>query len=225
MQRNAGAKRNHAQISAILLRFHVDIDNRSQTSIGVVSATSPTLFCGRVGLNMPINKIFWSSSSNSSCDIHVLRGQSTRDLTTLDLRIERPGPPPTNQFAATYLNNNTDVSPAFIPLFSGTLVSPTFVGTGNGITVDTRTGAVTVTAGTPAHRKNNFIIEVAARNMGNPVPLTEVIRVQIHNSVTNVWLSPDRLTVRPTVLRTLPENCLRKSCHGQQNASSYTRGS
>jgi hypothetical protein len=147
---------------------------------------------------VPITRIFWTSLANSSRDIHVLRGQSTRDLRTGDLAFDIPGPPATSDFAANYLSTHTDVSLAFIPLFNGALAAPMFVGTGNGISVDTRTGAVTVAAGAPARRKNNFIIEVAARNLGNPQPLTEVIRVQVHNAVTNVWLSPDRLSVRPT---------------------------
>jgi hypothetical protein len=106
-------------------------------------------------------------------------------------------------FLNTYLSANTDVSLAFMPLFKGTLVSPLFNGDGNGIMVDTRSGIVTVTAGTPARRKNNFIIEIEARNAGNPVPMTEVIRVQVHTAVTDVWLTPARLTVRPN--GTLPE--------------------
>lgn len=141
---------------------------------------------------MPITKVLWSEEHNSSRDIHVLRGQSTRDLTLHDLLFDKPGAEGSAPAA------NTDVTLTFTPLFRGSLVDSVFVGDGNGITVDTRTGVVTVSAGAPARRKNNFIIEVAATNPGSATPLTEVIRVQVHNSVSRVWLSPDRLTVRPT---------------------------
>jgi hypothetical protein len=149
---------------------------------------------------VPITSVFWARGSER--DIHVLRGQSTRDLRVADLAFGIPGAPGT-QFAAPYLAANTDVSLVFMPLFKGTLVAPSFNGDGNGISVDTRSGTVTVTAGPPARRKNNFILEVEARNAGNSTPLTEVIRVQIHTAVNRVWLTPDRLTVRP--IGPLPE--------------------
>jgi hypothetical protein len=145
---------------------------------------------------VPISAIRWNG--HSARDIHVLRGQSTRDLTLADLVFDEPGPPPGSNFAAVYLNTHTDVSLIFMPLFSGALAAPAFVGAGNGLSVNTRTGSVMVAAGTLARRKNNFIIEVEARNTGNPTPMTDVIRVQVHTTVTNVWLTPDHLTVRPT---------------------------
>ncbi|HKO98919.1 MAG TPA: M64 family metallopeptidase [Pyrinomonadaceae bacterium] len=148
---------------------------------------------------MPINSISWGPRRDR--DIHVLRGQSTPNLSAISLIFEEDGPTPTNISAAGYMAAHAaspDVTLQFVPLFRGTAVGPKFVGTDNGITVNTETGVVTVAAGAPTKRKNNFIIEVTAQNIGNPKLFTEVIRVQIHDSVSNVWLSPDRLVVRPS---------------------------
>lgn len=152
---------------------------------------------------MPISRIFWTSRSQR--DIHVLRGQATRDLTIADLVFVETGPPTANKFAARYFIDHPapfDVDLSFTPQFSGSAVSAVadnFVGNGNGITVNKKTGVVTVAAGAPTRRKNNFIIEVVATNTADPTkPFNEVIRVQVHNSVSRVWLTPVELTVRPT---------------------------
>ena len=144
---------------------------------------------------MPITRIFWSG--NTGRDIHVLRNNTpTRALNQQALRF-RPlhGP---DVFAELYTGG--DVTLTFTPLFKGAPQGNNFVGDNNGITVDMHTGVVTVSNLAQPNVKHNFLIEVSALNAGDDPSKTlyESIRVQVHNSVTQVWLTPDKLTVRPT---------------------------
>ena len=60
---------------------------------------------------MPITRIFWAG--NTGRDIHVLRGQSTRDLTHLSLRfVQDDG---SIHWADDYLVQVADVTLTFIP--------------------------------------------------------------------------------------------------------------
>ena len=148
---------------------------------------------------MPIKSVFWSG--NTGRDIHVLRGATTRDLTHEALVFVQDDD--TNHFADDYLVQVADVTLTFMPIFRGSLQGSDFVGDHNGITVNTGTGTVSVDAAIAINVKNNFIIEVTATNDGDHTAFHETIRVQIHASVTQVWLTPDLLTVRP--VGTLPE--------------------
>ncbi len=152
----------------------------------------------RVG-SMPITGISWSG--NTGRDIHVLRNNiTTRALNHQALVFSQANAP--DVFADQYAGG--DVTLTFTPLFKGAPgPNNTFVGDNNGLTVNTQTGAVTVAAGVPPNVKNNFIIEVSALNAGANSPFTETIRVQVHSSVTQVWLTPDQLVVRP--IGALPE--------------------
>jgi hypothetical protein len=143
---------------------------------------------------MPITSMFWFGGGGH--DIHVLRGSSSRDLTLEALHFSTTGGPPAGTPAHTYLAATPDVTLTFTPLFKGTLQGTNFVGDGNGITVDTSTGIVTVDPGVPVNRKNNFIMEVAAKNNTGTGTFNETIRVQVHGSVTQVWLTPSTLTIR-----------------------------
>jgi hypothetical protein len=129
-------------------------------------------------------------------DIHVLRGQSTRDLTHAGLRFRRDTNPANDLSADDYLNQFGDVTLTFTPLFSGNQSAGSFVGNNNGLTVNTSTGVVTVASGMPANRKNNFIIEVVATNTTDGSHFNDTIRVQVHGAMSQVWLTPDQLTVR-----------------------------
>ena len=150
---------------------------------------------------MPIKAIFWPGTMNR--DIHVLRGQSTRDL-TLTLRVTSEDDD--NLTADKYLVSVADITLKFLPLFKGSPVGDDFVGDNNGITVNTMLGVVTVDPGVPQNRKNNFIVEVEAKNDGDGKSFQETIRFQVHSSVKSVWLTPDRLTVRPKTLPPDPTN-------------------
>jgi hypothetical protein len=150
---------------------------------------------------MPITGIHWDG--NTGRDIHVLRnGTPARDLTHEALVFERQAAP--NQFADQYTGN--DVALTFTPLFKGAPQGNNFVGDHNGITVNMQTGVVTVAAGVPQNVKNNFIIEVSALNTGDTDPFTETIRVQVHTSVTQVWLTPGSLLVRPALVTWQPRS-------------------
>src|SRR5450432_1609120 len=141
---------------------------------------------------MPITRIFWSG--NTGRDIHVLRGGTTRDLRHEYLRFVQDDDSRT--FADEYQGG--DVNLTFTAVFKGAAQGTDFVGDHNGITVDTITGIVTVDAAAPVNVKNNFIIEVEATNTtGEQKSFHETIRVQVHTSVTQVWLTPDQLVVRP----------------------------
>ena len=136
---------------------------------------------------MPIKSIFWSGTSNQ--DIHVLRGQSSRDITRSGLNFVQQNNSAVS--AADYLHDNHDVTLTFNALFKG---APSAMG----ITVDQGTGKVTVDPQPRPLPKNNFIIEVTTKDATNHVVGTEVIRVHIHTAVTAVALTPQTLTVRPT---------------------------
>src|SRR5262245_11304966 len=144
---------------------------------------------------MPIKRIFWDG--NAGCDIHVLRGGFSGDLTH-SLRFVEDVDASTVHFADDYLVHFADVTLTFTPLFKGTVQGNEFVGHQNGITVNRGTGFVRVDAAIGVNVKHNFIIEVEARNDGGGrQTFRETIRVHVHGSVTQVWLTPNQLTVRP----------------------------
>jgi hypothetical protein len=155
---------------------------------------------------MPITRIFWGDTSNQ--DIHVLRRETTRDLTQNGLRFVDA--PHHSVSAATYLAAHNDVDLIFTPLFNGTDSGDVF--SGQGIQVNSGTGQVTVEALPRPLPKNNFIIEVQAidQNAGpddDPLIDTDYIRVHIHTSVSAVALTPATLTIRPAAAtRTDPED-------------------
>jgi hypothetical protein len=150
---------------------------------------------------MPIRQIFWNG--NTGRDIHVLRGGSTRDLTHHSLAfIAVDG---TVHFADDYLVNFADVTLTFTPLFRGVLQPDLidFVGDQNGITINTGLGSAFVDLAVPHNVKNNFIMEVQAKNDTGET-FQETIRVQIHGAVTQVWLTPDQITLRPPLVTWVP---------------------
>ncbi len=152
---------------------------------------------------MPIKGIYWSRENGHGRDIHVLRGQSTGDLTLVLRFIKDDG---SNASADEYLVSVADVTLKFTPLFKGNMSGTDFIGDRNGITVDTELGVVRVDAAFPINRKNNFIMEVEATNDVGGDTFHEVIRVQIHGSVSQVWLTPDQITVRPSTTPPEPTN-------------------
>lgn len=142
---------------------------------------------------MPIKRMFWDG--NARRDIHVLRGGITRDLTHA-LKFVRDADDRVF-FADDYLVAVADVTLTFTPVFKRTLVGGEFIGDANGIRVSRGTGSVTVDQVAPFNVKHNFIIEVEAKNDGNQKVFREAIRVHVHESLAQVWLTPPQLTVRP----------------------------
>ncbi|HEU4688441.1 MAG TPA: hypothetical protein VFS23_08780, partial [Vicinamibacterales bacterium] len=143
---------------------------------------------------MPIKRIAWDI--NAGRDIHVLRGRASRDLTH-SLKFFEDNDASTEHSAHDYLNGFADVTLTFTPLFKGTIQGSVFVGHQNGITVNRQTGVVTIAAAIGINVKHNFIIEIEAKNNGDEKIFREAIRVHVHGAVTQVWLTPDQLTIRP----------------------------
>jgi hypothetical protein len=147
---------------------------------------------------MPIARIFWDG--NSGRDIHVLRGGFTRDLTRSLKFVHTDG---SRHFADDYLVHFADVQLTFMPLFKGIPQDDEFVGDNNGITVNTGLGSVSVA---DVYTKNNFIIEATAKNDSDGSIFIETIRIQVHGAVSQVWLTPDQLIVRPALLNWQPNS-------------------
>jgi hypothetical protein len=154
---------------------------------------------------MPIKGIRWDPQTDANRDIHVLRGQSSADL-TVD-RLQFVVDLITHPFAHDYLANNNDVDLNF-------RVDPVpadDVFENQGIEIDAHTGQVTLTQDQPPAdgdpRTNNFILMVTASNPADDSEIdSDSVRVHIHTSVTNFALTPATLTIRPAqATRAAPE--------------------
>jgi hypothetical protein len=142
---------------------------------------------------MPITAINWGRENGR--DIHLVAGQSISPLIDDRLVFTPVGGP--NVMAGVYQASHSDVNLKFVPIFRPQSTSGDFV-VGHGITVNTRTGAVSIAGTLPAQRKPNFLIEAQATNSGSPDVFRARIRVHVHKSVkpNGLWLSPAQLTVR-----------------------------
>lgn len=126
----------------------------------------------------------------------MVPGQPSQDLTDKHLIFDKDDG--TSDWADDYLTNNNDANLVFKPLFKIQGAQPANIHKGHGISVDTRTGVVTLDANLPSPRKNNFIMEVEVTESatGNVID-TDYIRIHVHQSITQIWLTPNILTVRP----------------------------
>jgi hypothetical protein len=141
---------------------------------------------------MKVRRVLWKDPSAAQ-DIHVLPGQQTRNLKdSLLVQFDDQS----FQSVSDYLIANRPplAELTFLPLFKK-ITSAATTHSGFGITVDTTTGVVSVQNPLPTETKSNFIIEITLKTQGRV--FREVVRCQVHRSVTNVWLTPDSLTVRP----------------------------
>lgn len=153
---------------------------------------------------MPIRQIFYSGRMGS--DIHLLRGDHSRDLRVGSLAfvpVRADGTDAPGQWAKSYLDAHTgadeDVTLRFRPTFKAGLVGDEW--TGLGIKVNQLTGVVSFEAGPPPNpTAANFIIEAVITQNDGGIPPAEIqparIRVHVHTAVTRIWLTPDPLTVR-----------------------------
>jgi hypothetical protein len=130
--------------------------------------------------------IFWNG--NEGFDIHLLPGETSSSLLDL-LVIEEDTTPPTRSFANSPPADVATIT--FTPNFFSILVPPE----NGGVKVDTSTGQVTVPA---APTLTSFVIEAAVttkppnvKTLG-PIP----IRVLVHTSIEDIWLTPSPLTIR-----------------------------
>lgn len=133
-------------------------------------------------------------------DIHLLRGQN---ITLLNLlRVE--GTP-----AAEYATAHATVTYLFTPTF---LAPPSNVTAANPdmlMSVDMATGRVQADDGNPATPVPNFLVVARATDSADNTSAETVMRIHIHNHVTQAWLTPPVLTLRPTG-GALPETTLSK---------------
>lgn len=140
---------------------------------------------------MPIQQIYWARGWER--DIHVVRGGASPSLAQHGLRFHRQDG--TTASAADYLAATPDVTLRFRPRFRGTLSNDLLIG--QGLIVDTTTGAIIASLFQPLP-KRNFIMEVSATDTTDGSVYTEVVRVHVHESVSRLWLTPERLTLRRT---------------------------
>jgi hypothetical protein len=113
-------------------------------------------------------------------DVHLLPGLASPQLSRFLQADELVGTTVTQQ--PLHRLPNIDIT------FSG--------GPGNGITVHTKTGEVTVDSPLPAGPFPRSFVVTASVSQSGGTPVTTQIRVHVHDAMTALWLTPARLTVR-----------------------------
>ena len=133
---------------------------------------------------MTVTGIFWPFIN--SRDIHLLPGLVSPRLDQLLMIKDTTG----NTWASS---PHAGVTVAFTPQFSGAPDS-------HGVRVNTSTGEVSVDdrAWLSAPRLRSFLIEIVVADPTAATPFSTRIRVQVHEKVTRMWLTPSPLTVRLT---------------------------
>lgn len=131
-------------------------------------------------------------------DLHVLPGHATRPFLP-DLRVRIAKLPPA--FDDDLVDVPTYVAGSgatftFVPLFNALKVNDDWVGFGaNGLTVNAKTGVVTLPATPPSPLKRNFLVEAVLTLPGGTI-LREVVRIHVHLGVVRAWLTPPEISVR-----------------------------
>lgn len=147
---------------------------------------------------MPISRILYNDQRGDGNDIHLLWGETSRELSVVSLvAIEvLPTGEERSHFAAAYPHADIDI--AFRPLFRATFIEPNYEGFG--IRVNSKTGAVSfTTASPPPQFPTNFIVEaVVTVNLGGiDKALIEPARIRVHvHPARRIWLTPNPMTVR-----------------------------
>ena len=125
-----------------------------------------------------------------SQDLHVVRGAPSTgfgDIWDDDSPFPPSSGPPANAQLA--------FQPGFEP--EGPQAADTV--SGHGVSVYTGTGVVTVLEPPPAGRRlHNFLLTASITDTTTQKTTTQAVRIHVHDSVTGVWLTPSRLTVRPS---------------------------
>lgn len=125
-------------------------------------------------------------------DIHVLRNTTSLPLRSILMLREDNG----NLTRADSTTLPTDVTAIiFNGEFAPSGTQPQNTQVGGGVSLSLRTGEVTATANPPTPRLRNFIVNAIVLLTGGgrlgPIP----IRFHIHESVTEIWLTPSTLTL------------------------------
>ena len=147
---------------------------------------------------MPITSIRFGPTWDAvpARDVHVLRGQHTGALRgRLWVVDEADG---NQRSLADYEALHDDVKVSFDPVFKRSVDDTGKRLHGFEIYVDTRSGDVEAKPNPPSPAPSSFMLEAVVDDNGTGSPLVPnaVLRVQVHGSVTNVWLTPDKLTIR-----------------------------
>lgn len=163
---------------------------------------------------MPIEGITWSQRKRA-IEVHVLENTSSPDLRIAHLLfftrdahndlvapaakqyLDPPSPAPKpNDVTLTFTIADASVDPG-----KSTRTLP-------GVkTLDGATGAVTTDQTLPARFPQNFLLEVQAvsePNTPREITFRELIRIYLHRSIQEIWLTPNPLTVRPRRSATFP---------------------
>ena len=151
---------------------------------------------------MPIKNASWASlpyqedrNIPKGLDLHILRGQSTPDLSAHHLAFQLPDN--TVVFAQDYLinpDNADDVDVEFRPQILAVLNAGIFAG--GGVWVSQTTGVVMADDPLPTPHLRNFILLAEVANKADGTHYSLPIRIHIHESVSQVWLTPDTLTIQ-----------------------------
>ena len=129
-------------------------------------------------------------------DIHVLRGQRTGSLRgRLWVTDESDG---RWRSLADYEALHDDVKVSFDPVFKR---APDVTGKrlhGFEIFVDRQSGDVEAKPNPPSPAPSSFMLEAVVddNGTGSPLVANAFLRVQVHGGVDNLWLTPDKLTIR-----------------------------
>jgi hypothetical protein len=141
---------------------------------------------------MVIQRVIWQGLPNK--DIHVLAGNFSYNLRPFLRFIDHTG----RAVPVNTLNPN-DVTLAFYPLFvkNGRQDANRIKYSGFGVTVDTHLGVVSVNDPLPPNRIRNFMMEVIATDLTDSNrEYKEFIRFHVHQSISDIWLTPGTLTAR-----------------------------
>jgi hypothetical protein len=118
-------------------------------------------------------------------DIHLLPGLVSPRLDHL-LRVSDTRDPPDQTRRAD--DPHPGVSVAFTAQFES---APS----AHGVTLDEATGEITIALSLPARRLRSFLVTATATQAGQPPQRTR-IRVNVHDGIERLWLTPNPLTVR-----------------------------
>ncbi len=123
-------------------------------------------------------------------DLHVLRGTKSLDVRSRLVLLDDAG----HSTRADAAQLPPDIAGiGFVGLFD----RPSAGGfqSGGGVSVNNRSGEVDATASPPSPRLRGFLIEPRARTTAGATLVGPSFRVLIHESVTEIWLTPSTLTL------------------------------
>jgi hypothetical protein len=147
---------------------------------------------GEAGVAVPITSIRFGTT----WDIHLLRGQHTGSLRERLVVVDAEDGE--SRSLQEYGALHDDLKVSFQPVFKA---APDATGKklqGFEIYVDRKTGDVEAKPNPPSPAPSSFMLEAVVDDNGTGSPLipNAVIRVHVHVGVTNVWLTPGKLTIR-----------------------------